>query len=54
MMYHEGHSHKFDFETCPLCEGREYIDARIFHENGHVWPGYAGEPDDGYFGGGDF
>ena len=46
-------------EDCPKCKELEtrgwgWIDRGIMHKNGHVWPGYAGEPDGGDYGGGDF
>lgn len=46
---------------CEKCEkarsnGWHYdeIDRIIWHNNNHVWPGYAGEPDGGNYGGSDF
>lgn len=30
------------------------IDLRIWHDNGHVWPGFVGEPDGNDYGGSDF
>ena len=46
---------------CPICEAEirrgevwTHIDMRIWHDNGHVWPGFAGEPDGGNYGGSDF
>lgn len=45
---------------CEKCEeakkqgGWDEIDLRIWHNNGHVWPGFAGEPDGGNYGGSDF
>ena len=35
---------------CPTCEalfkrgGWDTVDLIIYHNNGHVWPGFAGEP----------
>ena len=47
------------FLKCPECDKRaakswDWIDRKIFHDNGHVWPGFAGEPDGGNYGGSDF
>lgn len=33
---------------------RDAVDLKILHDNGHVWPGFAGEPDGGNYGGSDF
>ena len=47
--------------ACDKCRGEfstrrgwDYIDLCIWHDNGHVWPGFAGEPDGGNYGGSDF
>lgn len=46
--------------SCPTCDdfkqrgGWSDVDLLILHKNGHVWPGFAGEPDGGNFGGSDF
>ena len=34
--------------------GWDSIDLKIMHDNGHVWPGFAGEPDSGSYGGSDY
>ena len=34
--------------------GWDLIDLKIMHDNGHVWPGFAGEPGPGFYGGSDF
>ena len=43
---------------CQKCakatEGWDWIDKKIYHDNGHVWPGFAGEPTGDNFGGSDF
>jgi hypothetical protein len=44
-------------QTCSKCEemkGFDIIDKWIYHDNNHVWPGFAGEPDGGNYGGSDF
>lgn len=48
-------------EPCEKCEEadrqgwyKDEIDRMIWHDNGHVWPGFAGEPDGGNYGGSDF
>lgn len=52
---HPGHSHKNNPETCKRCpKDWDWVDRQIFHDNGHVWPGFAGEPDGGNYGGSDF
>jgi hypothetical protein len=35
-------------------KGFDIIDKWIYHDNNHVWPGFAGEPDGGNYGGSDF
>ena len=45
-----------DPDFCERCKPFKYdpIKRAIYHGNGHVWPGYAGEPNDGDYGGSDF
>lgn len=32
-------------QACPKCQQfNDTIDRMIYHDNGHVWPGFAGEP----------
>lgn len=51
---------KKESKSCLKCEelrkrgGWDTIDLLIYHNNGHVWPGYAGEPGPINFGGSDF
>ena len=51
---------KSPYTNCPKCKdlekrgGWSWIDLGIMHDNGHVWPGFAGEPDGGNYGGSDF
>lgn len=54
----------FEDEECEKCLERirqsgwnavdDFIDLAIYHNNNHVWPGFAGEPDGGNYGGSDF
>lgn len=40
---------------CPQCQNyKDEIDRAIYHTNNHVWPGFAGEPGGGDYGGSDF
>lgn len=40
---------------CEQCKDKiDITDRLIFHNNNHVWPGFAGEPDSGNYGGSDF
>lgn len=47
-------------QKCSHCKeaakrgGWDEIDLAIWHANGHVWPGFAGEPGPGFYGGSDF
>lgn len=44
-----------DCEKCDTFTSKEnWIDRKIYHDNNHVWPGFAGEPDSGNYGGSDF
>ena len=45
-----------DIKTCSRCItfSNDTIDRMIYHKNYHIWPGFAGEPDGGSFGGSDF
>ena len=47
-----------NFLTCERCatlgSSWDAIDRKIFHDNNHVWPGFAGEPTGDDFGGSDF
>lgn len=51
-----------DDEPCERCEKEKRfiggawdpINEKIWHDNGHVWPGFAGEPTGDDFGGSDF
>jgi len=49
-----------ELQVCVRCSEeysrgtRDIIDMKIWHDNGHVWPGFAGEPDGGNYGGSDF
>lgn len=52
---------KTDEKKCPFCEAEakrrgfwDWVDVKIWHDNGHVWPRFAGEPDSGNYGGSDF
>lgn len=41
--------------SCEACKTHtDVVDRLIFHNNGHVWPGYAGEPTGVNYGGSDF
>lgn len=51
-MDHPGHAHNGSCKQCP--REWDWIDRKIYHDNGHVWPGFAGEPDGNDFGGSDF
>ena len=51
LVSHPGHScgrasNKYMIvETCPECQVfSDRIDRMIYHNNGHVWPGFAGDP----------
>lgn len=48
-------------DQCKQCQERKLsvsahdaIDLMIWHHNGHVWPGFAGEPTGVDYGGSDF
>lgn len=47
-IYAEENKPKATFDSvreCPQCKDHsDVVDKIIYHNNGHVWPGFAGEP----------